>query len=122
MPTSIEDALEPKLPDDLNEMKSGFREEAERPAFGDDFVPLKSEHPRGEVKRRKEEVEIVSKDQLAKQRQSIEAAKTLPIAAHRKEILEKLERNRVLIISGDTGCGKTTQVPKYILEQAKARG
>ena len=30
----------------------------------------------------------------------------------------KMDRNRVLIISGDTGCGKTTQVPKYILEQA----
>lgn len=27
----------------------------------------------------------------------------------------------MLIISGDTGCGKTTQVPKYILEQARAR-
>lgn len=30
--------------------------------------------------------------------------------------MQKLERNRVLIISGDTGCGKTTQVPKFILE------
>ena len=30
----------------------------------------------------------------------------------------KLEQNRVVIISGDTGCGKTTQVPKFILENA----
>lgn len=25
-----------------------------------------------------------------------------------------------MVISGDTGCGKTTQVPKYILEQGSA--
>jgi HrpA-like RNA helicase len=32
-----------------------------------------------------------------------------------------LEKNRVLIISGDTGCGKTTQVPKFILENSLAQ-
>ena len=32
--------------------------------------------------------------------------------------MNKIERCRVTIISGDTGCGKTTQVPKYILEHA----
>ena len=47
---------------------------------------------------------------------SIESAKSLPISKHKQQIIHKLDRNRVLIISGDTGCGKTTQVPKYILE------
>ena len=45
-----------------------------------------------------------------------ESAKVLPIHKHKSEIITKLDRNRVVIISGDTGCGKTTQVPKYILE------
>ena len=45
----------------------------------------------------------------------------LPIAKHRVDILRKLENNRVVIISGDTGCGKTTQVPKYILEHEAAQ-
>jgi len=36
--------------------------------------------------------------------------------------MRKMERNRVLVISGDTGCGKTTQVPKYILEKAEHLG
>jgi HrpA-like RNA helicase len=40
----------------------------------------------------------------------------LPIAKHRQQIIAKLEKAKVLIVSGDTGCGKTTQVPKYILE------
>jgi HrpA-like RNA helicase len=32
--------------------------------------------------------------------------------------MKKIDRERVVIISGDTGCGKTTQVPKYLLEKA----
>jgi HrpA-like RNA helicase len=51
------------------------------------------------------EVTELMRDQI---RQSIEAAKNLPIARHRQEIIAKLEKARVLIISGDTGCGKTT--------------
>ena len=33
-----------------------------------------------------------------------------------------MDKSRVLVISGDTGCGKTTQVPKYILEHGNANG
>lgn len=40
----------------------------------------------------------------------------LPIAERRHEILEILEDNQVLIIAGDTGCGKSTQVPRYLLQ------
>lgn len=34
----------------------------------------------------------------------------------RDEILSKLENNQVLLIEGDTGCGKTTQVPQFIMD------
>jgi HrpA-like RNA helicase len=53
-------------------------------------------------------------------RKSLRMADTLPIVKKKQEILEKLRKNRVLIISGDTGCGKTTQVPKYIIQQAQS--
>jgi len=52
---------------------------------------------------------------------SIEASKSLPIARHRNQIISKLDKSRVLIISGDTGCGKTTQVPKFLLESGISR-
>lgn len=32
-----------------------------------------------------------------------------------------IEVNSVLLIQGPTGCGKTTQVPQYILDQCKER-
>lgn len=42
--------------------------------------------------------------------------KELPIAQHKQEILQKLAEGRVVLIAGDTGCGKSTQVPQYVLE------
>ncbi|GAB1869796.1 ATP-dependent RNA helicase DHX30 [Camponotus japonicus] len=41
---------------------------------------------------------------------------SLPIIEFRNEILSKLENNQVLLIEGDTGCGKTTQVPQFIMD------
>ncbi|EFN64291.1 Putative ATP-dependent RNA helicase DHX30 [Camponotus floridanus] len=41
---------------------------------------------------------------------------SLPITEFRDEILSKLENNQVLLIEGDTGCGKTTQVPQFIMD------
>ncbi|ADM12573.1 HrpA-like helicase [Encephalitozoon intestinalis ATCC 50506] len=36
------------------------------------------------------------------------------------EIFSKLEKSQVLLIEGDTGCGKTTKVPRYLLERYKS--
>jgi ATP-dependent helicase HrpA len=40
----------------------------------------------------------------------------LPISAKREAIMEALRRNQVLIVAGDTGSGKSTQLPQYCLE------
>ena len=42
--------------------------------------------------------------------------KELPIFCFRDQILETIGCNQVVVISGDTGCGKTTQLPQYLLE------
>ncbi|CAK4066902.1 unnamed protein product [Aphanomyces euteiches] len=41
---------------------------------------------------------------------------SLPIYAWKKNILDTLRKHRVVILVGETGSGKTTQVPQYILE------
>eukprot|EP00804_Cyclotella_cryptica_P012840 CCRYP_010600-RA/>CCRYP_010600-RA protein AED:0.28 eAED:0.28 QI:32/1/1/1/1/1/2/1810/800 len=44
----------------------------------------------------------------------------LPITAHRTQILYSLETYGVLILVGETGCGKSTQLPQYLYENGWA--
>ncbi|RZC32600.1 ATP-dependent RNA helicase spindle-E [Asbolus verrucosus] len=46
--------------------------------------------------------------------------KELPIDGFRDKILSLIHTNSVVVIHGPTGCGKTTQVPQYIVDQCKA--
>ena len=45
-----------------------------------------------------------------------ESRKMLPIYAWRQEFLDALENHQILIIVGETGSGKTTQLPQYLHE------
>lgn len=36
---------------------------------------------------------------------------------HRVRVLEALQRHRVVVIAGETGSGKSTQIPQFILEE-----
>lgn len=50
------------------------------------------------------------------------ARETLPIHAKRREIMETINDNSVVLIRGNTGCGKTTQIAQFILEDYVASG
>lgn len=41
----------------------------------------------------------------------------LPAFNVRSEFLKAVAKNQVLVVSGETGCGKTTQLPQFILEE-----
>ena len=46
----------------------------------------------------------------------------LPIDAYREEILKRIARDRVTIIHGETGCGKSSRLPVILLDDAEERG
>ena len=46
---------------------------------------------------------------------------SLTVNSKKNEILRAINTNQVIVISGETGCGKTTQVPQYILEHCQQR-
>ncbi|XP_062619292.1 ATP-dependent RNA helicase A-like isoform X2 [Saccostrea cucullata] len=46
----------------------------------------------------------------------------LPVYQSHDHILQTIEENSVTLIRGETGCGKTTQVPQYILDKAIEMG
>lgn len=46
----------------------------------------------------------------------------LPITNFRDGIVDTINKNKVVVISGDTGSGKTTQVPQFILDDYTRKG
>lgn len=46
----------------------------------------------------------------------------LPIAACKDQLIKMVETYPVVVIQGATGCGKTTQVPQYILDHCASKG
>ncbi|XP_027363417.1 DExH-box ATP-dependent RNA helicase DExH5, mitochondrial [Abrus precatorius] len=52
----------------------------------------------------------------AEGRRMLEFRKSLAAYKRKEELLSVISRNQVVIISGETGCGKTTQIPQFILE------
>lgn len=45
----------------------------------------------------------------------------LPVSARRGDIMELVRDNQVVVIAGETGSGKTTQIPKMLLEMGRGR-
>ncbi|KAJ2367536.1 helicase [Coemansia sp. RSA 2610] len=61
--------------------------------------------------------------QTSPEYQRMQAARaSLPAAAQSAHIVGLVSRNRCVVISGATGCGKTTQVPQFILDAALRAG
>ncbi len=48
--------------------------------------------------------------------------KTLPVYAYRETILSSIDKSQLTIICGETGCGKSTQIPSFILEHELQQG
>lgn len=46
----------------------------------------------------------------------------LPVYGFREAILSTVDKNQVTIICGETGCGKSTQIPSFVLEHELSQG
>jgi ATP-dependent helicase HrpA len=47
---------------------------------------------------------------------------SLPVSGRREEIMQALDQHQVVIVSGETGSGKTTQLPKIALAMGRGLG
>lgn len=59
---------------------------------------------------------VATKKALTAHEKILEGRKKLPVYPYRDEFLEAVRDNKVLIIVGETGSGKTTQLPQYLYE------
>lgn len=61
-------------------------------------------------------LDFKQKEKFNKLRKLREAQANLPVAQYKDEIIETVKKEKVIIIAGDTGCGKSTQIPQYLYE------
>lgn len=87
---------------------------------------LKATDPRFQSHQQVIEEEIAKSQQACERRRSsipasLSYPENLPVSARAPEIVELLKNNSVLIVAGDTGSGKTTQLPKICLQAGLGR-
>lgn len=97
-------------------------------------LETKKPHPDTEVKKemnlKKQEVEENKADVISSKPSVYvpvnrlpeiqEARLKLPVTAEEQVIMEVINENQVVIIAGETGSGKTTQVPQFLYEAGYA--
>ena len=54
--------------------------------------------------------DFVQREKFAKLKKLRKSQANLPMAEYRTNLIETLKNNQVVIVAGDTGCGKSTQV------------
>jgi ATP-dependent helicase HrpA len=86
--------------------------------------------PRGDGRPRREPRPRLTEEELAAREAErnfrnplppITFPEDLPVSGRRHEIAEALQNNQVIIVSGETGSGKTTQLPKICLELGRGQ-
>jgi ATP-dependent helicase HrpA len=68
---------------------------------------------------RRLERSVLERETRLAQRPPITYPEDLPITTRKDDILRVVQQNQVVIISGDTGSGKSTQIPKMCLEAGR---
>lgn len=80
---------------------------------------MSKEQPNGHtngVKRKRQDNQKPGNSLQNKKIKLFESRKKLPIWSRKQDIQDALKQNDVLVLSGETGSGKSTQLPQFLLE------
>ncbi|XP_056143087.1 pre-mRNA-splicing factor ATP-dependent RNA helicase DHX16 isoform X2 [Lampris incognitus] len=76
---------------------------------------------KGTLSEKEQEARALSQAELKKQ--SIqEVRRSLPVFPYREDLLAAIHEHQILVIEGETGSGKTTQIPQYLMEDGYTKG
>ncbi|KAJ3111071.1 hypothetical protein HDU96_006010 [Phlyctochytrium bullatum] len=84
----------------------------------------KRSHGHGASKRDVEAVQerLAAIEKSTEFQEMLKFRKKLPSFAYREKVVDALESSAVLVLCGETGCGKSTQTGQFILEHEVAKG
>ncbi len=95
---------------DSRKTNKSSRSSSEEPNGGGGLKGLKS------LAEEKQASVSVVQPQLSAHEKILQDRKTLPIYTYREKLLELIRDNQVVVLVGETGSGKTTQLPQYLHE------
>lgn len=78
-------------------------------------VPAAKRHTRGPSSHALKSLMLRNKES-AMFKKLLPCRQELPVFQHQQEILELIHQQNVVVIAGETGSGKSTQIPQFILE------
>ncbi|MEZ6092478.1 MAG: ATP-dependent RNA helicase HrpA [Pirellulaceae bacterium] len=68
------------------------------------------------------EQSVALRQQRSESIPAIEYPEDLPVSTRREEIIEQIRSHQVIVVCGETGSGKSTQLPKMCLDAGLGRG
>lgn len=121
METSQDDGSDIHVPD-LDELYKLTQEEQD--LILEDWDSDKEQESIGDSRSNSELMlkELSDKEGNHKYEEMMRFRQKLPSYSKKEEIISMIRSNQVTVISGETGCGKTTQVPQFILDDCIVRG
>lgn len=90
-------------------------------ADDDEYIPMSAYRRLQELPEWKQ---VINKNSYGRKTQQsvIEQRQSLPIYAFKEQLLQSIRDNKILVVIGETGSGKTTQMTQYLAEATDERG
>lgn len=99
-----------------SEVMSKIQEKKQEYDEENEGFELRNAHNNNEENEEEDDDDILSSQRLTAHEKILLGRKKLPVYSYRDEFLAAVSQHKVIVVVGETGSGKTTQIPQYLHE------